>query len=161
MTPLSVLRLQPSRAGSRATLQTPLPSRAALASMHASRPNLSKRKTVASKKTRPVAQSRPFNVFVFHFWSIFSHGSKRLTFYFWVLWASERHNQWLSFLLASLCNQAKRVPSNRSHTLRSRRKAKWANPFCLKGSPFEFFASWCEGVKVCMGQVGIGMFTGG
>ena len=37
-----------------------------------------------------VAQSRPFNLLVFQFWSIFSHGPKRLTFYFWVLWANEQ-----------------------------------------------------------------------
>ena len=30
-----------------------------------------------------------FNLLVFQFWSIFSHGPKRLTFYFGVLWASE------------------------------------------------------------------------
>ena len=36
-----------------------------------------------------VAQSRPFDLLVFPFWSSFSHGPKRLTFYFWVLWASE------------------------------------------------------------------------
>ena len=36
-----------------------------------------------------VAQSRPFNLLVFHFWSIFSKGPKRLTFCFWVLWANE------------------------------------------------------------------------
>ena len=35
------------------------------------------------------AQSRPFNLLVFSFWSIFSHGPKRLTFYFQVLWAIE------------------------------------------------------------------------
>ena len=36
-----------------------------------------------------IAQSRPFDLLVFPFWSSFSHGPKRLTFYFWVLWASE------------------------------------------------------------------------
>ena len=40
-------------------------------------------------KLHSVAQSRPFNLLVFQFRSIFSHGPKRLTFYFWVLWASE------------------------------------------------------------------------
>ena len=29
-----------------------------------------------------VARSRPFNLLVFQFWSIFSHGPKRLTFLF-------------------------------------------------------------------------------
>ena len=33
--------------------------------------------------------NRPFHLLVFPFWSSFSHGPKRLTFYFWVLWASE------------------------------------------------------------------------
>ena len=33
--------------------------------------------------------NRPFNFMVFKFWSIFSKGPKRLTFYFWVLWATE------------------------------------------------------------------------
>ena len=35
------------------------------------------------------AQSRPFDLLVSPFWSSCSHGSKRLTFYSWVLWASE------------------------------------------------------------------------
>ena len=33
--------------------------------------------------------NRPFDLLVFPFWSIFSKGPKRLTFYFQVLWASE------------------------------------------------------------------------
>ena len=36
-----------------------------------------------------LAQSRPFDLLVFQFWSIFSKGPKRLTFYFLVFWASE------------------------------------------------------------------------
>ena len=39
-----------------------------------------------------VAQSRPFDLLVFLFWSIFSGAAKRLTFYFWVLWASEKRS---------------------------------------------------------------------
>ena len=37
-----------------------------------------------------LAQSQPFDLLVSPFWSIFSHGPKRLTFYFWVLWATEK-----------------------------------------------------------------------
>ena len=40
-------------------------------------------------KNDSVAQSRPFNLSVCQFWSIFSKGPKRLTFYSWVLWATE------------------------------------------------------------------------
>ena len=36
-----------------------------------------------------VAQSRPFDLLVFRFWSIFGHAPKRLTFYSQVLWATE------------------------------------------------------------------------
>ena len=36
-----------------------------------------------------VVQRRPFELLVFPFWSTFSRGLKRLTFYFQVLWASE------------------------------------------------------------------------
>ena len=36
-----------------------------------------------------VAQSRPFDLLVFPFWSSFGHGPKRLTFCFQVLWATE------------------------------------------------------------------------
>ena len=36
-----------------------------------------------------VAQSRPFNLLVFSCLSIISHGPKRLTFCFQVLWATE------------------------------------------------------------------------
>ena len=36
-----------------------------------------------------VVESRPFDLLVFPFWSIFSRGPKRLTFYLQVLWASE------------------------------------------------------------------------
>ena len=36
-----------------------------------------------------VVQSRPFDLLVFPFWSIFSHGPKRLTFQLQVLWATE------------------------------------------------------------------------
>ena len=39
-----------------------------------------------------VAQSRPFDLLVFPFWTIFRGAAKRLTFYFWVLWASEVNN---------------------------------------------------------------------
>ena len=35
------------------------------------------------------AQSRPFNLLVFQCWSICSKGPKGLTFYSWVLWATE------------------------------------------------------------------------
>ena len=37
-----------------------------------------------------VAQSQPFDLLVSPFWSSFSRGPRRLTFYFWVLWASEK-----------------------------------------------------------------------
>ena len=33
--------------------------------------------------------NRPFNLLVFQFWSFFSKGPKRLTLYFWVVWATE------------------------------------------------------------------------
>ena len=35
-----------------------------------------------------LAQTRPFDLLVSHVWSIFNTGPKRLTFYFWVLWAT-------------------------------------------------------------------------
>ena len=41
------------------------------------------------KMITSVVQSRPFDLLVVHFWSIFSHGPKRLTFWFQVLWAIE------------------------------------------------------------------------
>ena len=41
-------------------------------------------------KQNSVAQSRPFDLLASPFWSSFSHGLKRVTFYFWVLWASEK-----------------------------------------------------------------------
>ena len=41
-------------------------------------------------KKNSLAQSRPFDLLVFPFWFIFSKGPKRLTFYFQVLWASEK-----------------------------------------------------------------------
>ena len=41
------------------------------------------------KNNNSLAQSQPFDLLVSPFWSIFSHGPKRLTFYFWVLWATE------------------------------------------------------------------------
>ena len=37
--------------------------------------------------------NRPFDLLVFQFWSSFSKGPKRLTFYFLVFWASELRNQ--------------------------------------------------------------------
>ena len=37
-----------------------------------------------------VVQNRPFDLLVFLFWSVFSGGPKRLTFYVQVLWASEK-----------------------------------------------------------------------
>ena len=49
-----------------------------------------------------LAQSRPFDPLVFPFWSIFSKGPKRLTFYFQVLWASEKHNPTIQALLVLL-----------------------------------------------------------
>ena len=42
------------------------------------------------ERPNSVAQSRPFDLLVFPFWSSLSHGPKRLAFYFWVLWASEQ-----------------------------------------------------------------------
>ena len=36
-----------------------------------------------------VVQSRPFDLLVFQFWSICSHGPKRITFWFQALWATE------------------------------------------------------------------------
>ena len=39
--------------------------------------------------TSSLGQSRPFDILVVPFWSMFSKGAKRLAFYFWVLWATE------------------------------------------------------------------------
>ena len=48
--------------------------------------------SISHSPPNSVAQSRPFNLLIFQFWSIFSHGSKRLTFYFQVFWASEQRH---------------------------------------------------------------------
>ena len=45
-----------------------------------------------------VVQRRPFDLLVFPFWSTFSRGLKRLTFYFQVLWASEFWSVPVAFL---------------------------------------------------------------
>ena len=44
------------------------------------------------RKENSLAQSRPFDLLASHVWSIFSKGPKGLTFYFWVLWATEKKN---------------------------------------------------------------------
>ena len=41
-----------------------------------------------------VVRRRPFDLLVFPFWSTFSGGPKRLTFYFQVLWASEHKDEY-------------------------------------------------------------------
>ena len=88
-----------------------------------------------------VAQSRPFNLLVFPFWSSFSHGPKRLTFYFWVLWASEFCFRWFPlvsfglswttmgacFLLASLYRQKKGYQLQKK-----RRNLQRSYMFCLR-----------------------------
>ena len=62
-----------------------------------------------TRKILSVAQSRPFDLLVFPFWSSLSHGPKRLAFYFWVLWASE-------FLEASHSETLGRGPALSRHS---------------------------------------------
>ena len=68
-----------------------------------------------------VAQSRPFNLLVFSFWSIFSHGPKRLTFYFQVLWATGH--------MLCVCVQLERCIRNRL-VQAQRGRMSWRR-FCL------------------------------
>ena len=56
-----------------------------------------------------VVRFRPFDLAVFHVWSIFSHGPKRLTFWFQVLWAIESYLGEINCLVGVLSPQFERV----------------------------------------------------
>ena len=49
-------------------------------------------------KTQLPKANRPFDLLASPSWSSFSHDPKRLTLYFWVLWASENTNEWFAMV---------------------------------------------------------------